>query len=107
MLYVVVQFGSLLAVPILLAVFPPRYSLAGRMWGTVILYAVAKVVELLDREMASVVATGGHPWKHMAAAGAVFVYVQAVARRRPLEAAPVTPERLRFSTGLLRQGASQ
>jgi hypothetical protein len=50
----VVQFGSMLAVPILLAVFPPRYSGAGRMWGTVILYATAKIVELLDREMASV-----------------------------------------------------
>ena len=106
-LYVVVQFGSLLAVPILLAVFPPRYSLAGRMWGTVILYAVAKVVELLDREMASVVATGGHPWKHLAAAGAVFVYVHAVARRQPLEATPVTPGRLRSPGVLLRQGANQ
>jgi hypothetical protein len=106
-LYGLVQFGSLLAVPILLAVFPPRYSLAGRMWGTVILYAVAKVVELLDREMASVVATGGHPWKHLAAAGAVFVYVHAVARRQPLEATPVTPGRLRSPGVLLRQGANQ
>jgi hypothetical protein len=106
-LYVVVQFGSMLAVPILLAVFPPRYSAAGWMWGTVILYAIAKIVELLDREIASVVATGGHPWKHLAAAGAVFVYVQAVTRRRPLEATPVTPGRLRFPGALLRQGANQ
>jgi hypothetical protein len=82
-LYVVVQFGSMLAVPILLAFFPPRYSGAGWMWCTVGLYALAKFVELLDREIASVVATGGHPWKHVAAAGAIFVYARAVARRRP------------------------
>jgi len=83
-LYAVVQFGSMLALPVLLAVYPPRYSGAGWMWWTVILYVLAKVMELLDREMASVVATGGHPWKHLAAAAAVFVYAQAVARRRPL-----------------------
>jgi hypothetical protein len=106
-LYAVVQFGSMLAVPILLAVFPPRYSGAGRMWGTVILYAIAKIVELLDREMASVAATGAHPWKHLAAAGAVFVYVHAVARRWPLEATQVTPGWLRFPAAPLRQGANQ
>jgi hypothetical protein len=83
-LYAVVQFGSMLALPVLLAVYPPRYSGAVWMWWTVILYVLAKVMELLDREMASVVATGGHPWKHLAAAAAVFVYAQAVARRRPL-----------------------
>jgi hypothetical protein len=87
-LYGVVQFGSMLAVPILLAVFPPRYSAAGRVWCTVILYALAKIAELLDHEIASVVAMGGHPWKHFAAAGAVFVYVNAVGRRRPLQAPP-------------------
>ena len=30
----------------------------------------------------AVVATGGHPWKHVAAAAALFCYVNAVARRR-------------------------
>lgn len=82
--YCVVQFGSLLAVPLLLALCPPRYSGAGRMWFVVILYVFAKVAESLDREIASVAATGGHPWKHLAAAGAIFVYVSAVAVRRPL-----------------------
>jgi hypothetical protein len=83
-LYAVVQFGSMLAVPILLIAYPPRYSGGGRMWFVVLLYALAKMVELLDRPIASVVATGGHPWKHLAAAAAVFVYARAVARRRPI-----------------------
>lgn len=106
-LYGVVQFGSMLAVPLLLALFPPRYSGAGLVWGTVILYALAKMAELLDRQIAAVVATGGHPWKHLAAAAAVFLYVSAIAHRRPLPASPVTPGRMRFPVALLRLGASQ
>jgi hypothetical protein len=106
-LYCVVQFGSMLAMPLLLALFPPRYSAAGRMWFVVILYVLAKMAELLDREIASVVATGGHPWKHFAAAGAILFYVNAVARRRPLPAPPVTPGRLQLPVVRLRQGAIQ
>lgn len=83
-LYVVAQFGSMLAVPLLLALFPPRYSAAGRIWCTVILYVFAKTAELLDHQIASVVVTGGHPWKHVAAAGALLIYVNAVAARRRL-----------------------
>jgi len=81
-LYCLVQFGSLLALPFLLARFPPRYSGTSSLWCTVILYVVAKVVELLDHEIASFIATGGHPWKHAAAGIAVLVYVNAVAHRR-------------------------
>ena len=84
-LYGVVQFGSMLAMPLILVTFPPRYSAAGCVWGTLALYALAKLVELLDREIA--LPTGGHPWKHFIAAGAVFLYVNSVARRRPLQAA--------------------
>ena len=71
----------MLAVPILLALFPPRYSGDGRLWSVVILYMLAKIAELLDRPIALVIATGGHPWKHFAAAGAVLVYVNSIARR--------------------------
>jgi hypothetical protein len=81
-LYAVVQFGSMLAVPLMLIRFPPRYSGAVRIWCTVILYALAKILELSDHQIAAVVATGGHPWKHAAAAAALFCYVDAVARRR-------------------------
>ncbi|MCX6629048.1 MAG: ceramidase domain-containing protein, partial [Candidatus Solibacter sp.] len=105
--YGLVQFGSLLAVPALLAVFPPRYSAGRRVWCTVILYLLAKIAEFLDHEIASVVATGGHPWKPFAAAGAVFFYVSAVGCRRPLQAPPAPPGRPPFPGALVRQGASQ
>jgi hypothetical protein len=87
-LYGVVQYGSMLAVPFLLIRFPARYSGAGRTWGMVALYVAAKLPELLDRQIATVVATGGHPWKHVAAAGAVFLYTSAVAGRSPLLVVP-------------------
>jgi hypothetical protein len=70
--YCVVQFGSMFAVPLILVRFPARYSAAGWVWGTLALYAFAKLVELLDREIATCILTGGHPLKHFIAAGAVF-----------------------------------
>ncbi len=81
--YCLVQFGTMLALPLMLASFPPRYSGSSRVWGTVILYTLAKVLELMDQQIASILTTGGHPWKHLAAAGAVFVYINTVSKRRP------------------------
>ena len=86
-LYALVQFGCMLAMALMLALFPPRYSGSGRMWCVIALYALAKAAELLDRQIGSMVAMGGHPWKHAAAACAVFVYVATVSSRRPLEPA--------------------
>jgi len=106
-LYCLVQFGSILTVPLILALFPPRYSAAGRMWFVVVLYAFAKIAELLDHEIAAVVATGGHPWKHFAAAAAILLYVRAVVCRRPLQAPAVAPGRPRSPAVLLLQGESQ
>jgi hypothetical protein len=106
-LYCMVQFGSILTVPLILALFPPRYSAAGRMWFVVVLYAFAKIAELLDHQIAAVVATGGHPWKHFAAAAAILLYVRAVACRRPLQAPVVAPGRLRSPVVPLLQGESQ
>jgi hypothetical protein len=83
-LYGLVQFGAMLAVPLLLLLRPPRYTGTGAVWGMAALYAVAKAAELMDRRMVAVVATGGHPWKHVAAAGAILWYGNGVARRRVL-----------------------
>lgn len=93
--YCVVQFGSMLVMPLILARFPARYSVAGSVWGTLALYAFAKLVELLDGEIASCIPTGGHPLKHLIAAGAVFLYVNSVAHRRPLRAVLVEREAFR------------
>jgi hypothetical protein len=98
--YCVVQFGAMLAMPLLLARFPSRYSAGGYLWGTVVLYALAKLAEILDRQIAAPLAMGGHPLKHVIAAGAGLFYLIAVARRRPLQA----PFELRLPVAPLPQG---
>lgn len=70
--YGAVQFGSLLLVVLLLALFPSRYRDSGYFWVALGLYAAAKLFELLDRQ---IFATGGivsgHTLKHVAAAASI------------------------------------
>lgn len=82
--YAVVQFGSMLALSAMLLLFPSTYLDTRRMWWMVGLYGLAKMLELFDHEIALMISTGGHPWKHLAAAAAVFVYVDAIRNQRPL-----------------------
>ena len=63
----------------------PRYSGTPFLWGTVSLYAAAKLLELFDRGLLPLTATGGHPWKHIAAACALLLYVHGVRRRGALD----------------------
>ena len=80
-LYILVQFGTMLAIPLLLLRNRPARPL---LWCVVILYAVAKILELFDHPIAAVIATGGHPWKHIAAALTLLCYIEDIARRREL-----------------------
>ena len=72
--YGAVQFYPMLAIPLLL-IFRPgsRVALA----GLVVFYAAAKLLEIFDSHLGAWVATGGHPWKHLAgAAGLVWFFVR-------------------------------
>lgn len=86
-LYGVVQFYPMIALPLMLILFPPRYSCTAGVYGLIAFYALAKIFEALDHWIAAIIATGGHPWKHVAAAVALLCYVSTIARRRPLAAA--------------------
>jgi hypothetical protein len=81
--YGLVQYYPLLALPLMMLLFPPRYTGGMGLLGMAGFYALAKVFELLDHRMAALAAMGGHPWKHVAAALAMLCYVNMVARRRP------------------------
>jgi len=83
-LYGFVQFYPVLVVPLLIGIAPPRYSGTGGIIAMMGFYALAKLLEAVDRQIGTVVATGGHPWKHVAAAAAMLCYVNTVASRRPL-----------------------
>ncbi len=82
-LYVFVEYYPLLALPLMILLFPPRYSGGAGLLGMAGFYALAKVFELLDRRIVALAATGGHPWKHALAALAMLCYVNMVAHRRP------------------------
>lgn len=84
--YLLVQFYPMLAIPLMMALFPPRYTRTRDMAWLVLWYAVAKALELWDSSVFQ--ATGGtmsgHALKHVAAALAVAALVVMVARREPL-----------------------
>ena len=78
-LYVVVQFYPMLAIPLMLLLFPPRYTGTAGIFAMIALYGVAKLLELFDYQLAS----SGHAWKHVAAAAAILCYVTMVKHRHP------------------------
>jgi hypothetical protein len=86
--YGIVQFYPMLALPLLLILFPPRYSGAFGTWAMIGFYGLAKLLEFFDHQIADVLSTGGHPWKHLAGATAMLCYVAAVSNRRPVTDAP-------------------
>jgi hypothetical protein len=84
--YYLVQFGTLLALPVLLLLFPPRYTGTAFLFGALGWYVVAKVLEhLLD---APIFALGGwvsgHTLKHLAAALASYWVLRWVKGRVPI-----------------------
>jgi hypothetical protein len=92
-LYVLVQFYPMLALPLMLAWFPPRYTGAGGTWAMIGFYVLAKALELADSRIWQAAAPlSGHPWKHAAGAVAMLCYVQTMchrqnaAQRRPASA---------------------
>lgn len=70
--YAVVQYGSLLVVLLLIAVFRPRYSHSWLMFVSLALYVAAKVLEGFDRGVYQRIGfASGHTLKHLFAAAAL------------------------------------
>jgi hypothetical protein len=83
--YVLVQFGGL-GVALLITVVRPRGLISNRaIWGSVGLYALAKIFELLDRRVFSLSGViSGHTIKHLiAAAGIALLFWAAQAGPTP------------------------
>src|SRR3954470_22283167 len=83
-LYGVVQFFPVLAIPGMLLARSGRYTGVRWVGGMCALYGVAKILEAADARLGGWFATGGHPWKHLAAAGALLSYCIWVHQRRPV-----------------------
>lgn len=78
--YLLVQFLPLVALPLMLLLFPPRYTRSALVW-----YAVAKVLELLDTVIyAQGQIVSGHTLKHLVAGGSAYLILHMIQRRRPI-----------------------
>jgi hypothetical protein len=84
-LYGLVQFYPMLAVPLMMALFPPRYTRAADLGVAVGIYAGAKVFEALD---GAILAAGhvvsGHTIKHVFVALAGYQVARMLRARAPL-----------------------
>jgi len=81
--YIFVQFYPLLAIPLIMYLFPSRYSRSGDLLAAAALYAVAKGFEALDAviyALGSIVS--GHTLKHLTAAAATVLIIRMLQIRR-------------------------
>lgn len=82
--YLMVQFLTLLVIPLMLFLFPPRYTRGADMAGALSLYALAKVLESLDKRIFSLGSVvSGHTLKHLAIALAIYWILHMLENRRP------------------------
>jgi hypothetical protein len=75
-LYGLVQFGSLLIVVVLVALYPDPYRNRAYLFGGIGAYAAAKILEALDDHIFALGnIVSGHTLKHLAAAGGVAIVI--------------------------------
>jgi len=84
-LYVWVQFFPVLVLPLLLLLFPPKYTGTFYWLIAAALYALAKLFEFYDHAVYSIGSIlSGHTFKHLAAAAACFAILRYFQTRRPI-----------------------
>ena len=83
--YVLTQFGFLLMLVLLVALFAPRYTRGGELIVSLGIYALAKGSEALDRPIFAVGGiVSGHTLKHVAAAVSAYWILRMLRRRGPM-----------------------
>ena len=108
--YGLVQFFPLLAIPLMLFLFPPRYTGTAQLLGVLGLYILAKIFELYDAQIFALGGiVSGHTLKHLAAAAATYFILRMLQTRCWVESPHVQrePAALRATAhaeGPLREG---
>ena len=83
--YIVAQFFPVVGIPLLLGLFPARYTGAAYWAGLILWYGAAKAVEALDAPIYSLGhIVSGHSLKHLAAAAGTWWLVRMLKRRKPV-----------------------
>jgi hypothetical protein len=81
--YLAVQFGSIAVILSIAALFRSRYTHGGVIFALAAAYGIAKVFEVLDREIFAVGGwLSGHTLKHLVAAAGVYVLLLSLRWRR-------------------------
>jgi hypothetical protein len=84
-LYAFVQFFPMVAIPLMLWRYPPRYDHVHLLMWMIFWYVQAKLLEHFDGVIYELTlgAGGGHALKHLAAAGAAWCFVRYMCQRTP------------------------
>lgn len=87
-MYALVQFYPMLAIPLMLWLFPPRYTASHRIWQMIGWYVAAKILEAADVPVfhALGMQMSGHALKHVAAALALWMPLRMLGERQPSSA---------------------
>ncbi|HEY3132434.1 MAG TPA: ceramidase domain-containing protein [Acidobacteriota bacterium] len=84
--YLLVQFFPLLAIPLMLLFFPPKYTRSSGLFWMVGLYALAKIFERFDTQLfAQGGFVSGHTIKHLLSAMAIYSILRMLRSRRLVE----------------------
>ena len=85
-IYLLVQFYPLLAIPLMLWLFPAKYTRTADLFGALTWYIAAKVLEELDRWVYTQGGlVSGHTLKHLLAAVTPYLIYHMIKYRRPIE----------------------
>ncbi len=81
-LYAVVQFFPIICVPVILRLFPPRYTRANDLLVSIGWYALAKLFETFDLAVYEVLGLSGHTIKHVLCGVSAYWILRMLANRR-------------------------
>jgi hypothetical protein len=85
--YALVQFAPLALIPLMLWLFPARYTHGGYLVAVIVMYGAAKLFEALDGAIFSMGhLLSGHTLKHLTAALAAWWLLRGLEARRPAAA---------------------
>ena len=71
-------------VPLIVVLFPARYTGTPYLWMSLGWYALAKVFEYFDHGLLQLTSVSGHTWKHLASAASAYWILLMLEQRRPL-----------------------
>lgn len=91
--YALAQFGSMLAILLLIVLFPPRYTRTVDLFVSFAVYGFAKIFEAADRPIFALGGiVSGHTLKHLTAALSAYWILRMLRSRAPIAQPQHTPD---------------